>query len=94
MHVIRLDLEAKQSMGGGKITPPDPQVELLIAIRRGNYKLSEVERMGRELQAETYAAQQQSPLPDAVNYQALTRLITGVYLDFWRSQKSGTQVTC
>jgi uncharacterized protein len=88
MHVIRLYLEAKEYMAGGKITLPNPRVELLVAIRQGNYKLSEVERMGKELQAETYAAQQQSPLPDAVNYQAVTRLITGVYLDFWRSQKS------
>jgi hypothetical protein len=88
MHVIRLYLEAREYMETGKITLPNPRVELLVAIRHGKYKLSEIEGMGKELQAETYSAQQKSPLPDAVNYEAVTRLITGVYLDFWNSQKS------
>lgn len=88
MHVIRLYLEAKEYMESGKITLPNPRVELLVAIRQGKYKLSEIEGMGKDLQAETFAAQQKSPLPDAVNHEAVTQLITGVYLDFWNSQKS------
>jgi hypothetical protein len=88
MHVIRLYLEAKEYMEDGKITLPNPRVELLVAIRNGKYKLSEIEATGKELQAETYAAQQKSPLPNAANHEAVTQLITGVYLDFWNSQKS------
>ncbi len=88
MHVIRLYLEAKEYMETGEITLPNPRVELLVAIRRGKCKLSEIETMGKELRAETYSAQQKSPLPDSVNHQAVTQLITGVYLDFWNSKKS------
>jgi uncharacterized protein len=88
MHVIRLYLEAKEYMETGKITLPNPRVELLVAIRRGKYKLSEIEAMGKELQAETYSAQLKSPLPDAVNQEAVTRLVTGAYLDFWISRNS------
>jgi hypothetical protein len=88
MHVIRLYLEAKEYMEDGKITLPNPRVELLVAIRNGKYKLSEIEATGKELQAETYAAQQKSPLPNAAIHEAVTQLITGVYLDFWNSQKS------
>ncbi len=88
MHVIRLYLEAKEYMETGKITLPNPLLELLLAIRLGKYKLSEIEGMGKELQAETCSAQQKSPLPDAVYHEAVTQLITGVYLDFWYSQTS------
>jgi len=88
MHVIRLFLEAKEYMETGKITLSNPRVSLLVEIRRGKYKLSEIEAMGKELQAETYSAQQKSPLPHAVNHEAVTQLITAVYLDFWNSKKS------
>jgi RNA repair pathway DNA polymerase beta family len=86
MLVIRLYLEAKEYMETGRISLPNPRVELLVAIRRGKYKLSEIEAMEKELQAETYSAQKTSPLPDAVNQEAVTKLITEVYLDFWNSK--------
>jgi hypothetical protein len=76
MNTLFLQPEAKRAA-----------VELLIKIRQGKYKLSEIEGMGMELQADTYAVQQTSPLPDAVNHDAVTQLITGVYLDFWNSNK-------
>jgi hypothetical protein len=60
-------------------------LNLLVDIRIGKYKLSEVEAMGKQLQIETYSAQNNSPLPDKVDLEAVTKLITGVYLDFWRS---------
>jgi hypothetical protein len=88
MHVIRLYLEAKESRETGKITLANPRVSLLLEIRRAKYKLSEIEAMGKELQAETYSAQQKSPLPHAVNHEAVTQLITAVNLDFWNSKKS------
>ncbi len=70
-------------METGRITLPNPQVDLLIAIRRGNYRLSEIEEMGKELQTQSYQAQTNAPLPDTVDYEAIPRLITSVYLDFW-----------
>jgi predicted nucleotidyltransferase len=88
MHVIRLYLEAKEYMETGKITLPNPKVDLLVAIRQGKYLLSEIEEMGRGLQAETLSAQVKSPLPDGVNQKAVTMLITGVYLDFWETNRA------
>ena len=48
MHVIRLFLEAKEYMEEGKISLPNPRVDPLIDIRKGKYKLSQVEEMGKQ----------------------------------------------
>jgi len=53
-------------METGRITLPNPQVDLLIAIRQGNHRLSEIEDTGKELQTQSYQAQTNSPLPDTV----------------------------
>lgn len=87
MHVIRLYFEAKEYMQTGKITLPNPRVDLLIAIRLAKYRRSEIEEMGKELRAETHSAQKSSPLPDAVDHEAISRLVTEVYVGFWGSQK-------
>jgi hypothetical protein len=39
--------------------------------------------MGSELQKAAYAAQENSPLPESVDLDGISKLITGVYLDFW-----------
>ena len=85
MHVIRLYLEAKEYMEEGKITLPNPKVDLLISIRKGKYKRFEIEEMGKQLEAEAMQAQEKSPLPDSVDLDAITKLITEVYLGFWAS---------
>jgi uncharacterized protein len=83
MHVVRLYLEAREFIERGIISLPNPRVDLLVEIRRGKYKLSEIEQMGKQLQAEASAAQEHSPLPDAVDTKSVTGLITQVYLQFW-----------
>jgi uncharacterized protein len=87
MHVIRLYLEAKEYMQFGRITLPNPKVDLLVAIRDGKYSRSEIEQMGQQLQADANAAQSNSPLPQAVDLNAVTNVITRVYLEFWGAQK-------
>jgi hypothetical protein len=83
MHVVRLYLEAKEYMETGRITLPNPKVDLLIAIRQGEYVLSEIEEMGKRLEADALTAQEKSTLPEAVNLDEITNLITEVYLSFW-----------
>ena len=83
MHVIRLYLEAKEYMESGKISLPNPRVDLLVAIRRGQYRLPELEEMGKVLQAEALAAQQRSPLPEDVNLDSISKLVTQTYMEFW-----------
>jgi predicted nucleotidyltransferase len=85
MHVVRLYLEAREYMETGRITLPNPKVDLLIAIRQGKYKLSEIEEMGKDLENEAMAAQRNSTLPEAVNLNEITNLITEVYLSFWNA---------
>jgi uncharacterized protein len=84
--VIRLYLEGKEYIETGKISLPNPRVDLLISIRQGKYARSEIEDMGRQLEKEALAAQERSPLPARVDLPAVSDLITGVYLDFWRSR--------
>jgi len=84
MHVIRLYLEGKEYVETGKITLPNPRVDLLISIREGKYTRSEIEEMGKQLESEALAAQSTSPLPERVDAAAVSDLVTGVYLDFWK----------
>jgi len=87
MHVIRLYLEGTEYVQTGKITLPNPKVDLLIAIRNGKYKRSEIEEMGKQLQADAIAAQAKSALPDSVDLHAVSELITQIYLDFWNANE-------
>ncbi len=83
MHVIRLYLEGKEYVETGKITLPNPRVDLLVSIREGKYKRSEIEQMGKEFAAEALRAAERSPLPDQVDLRAVSKLIADLYLDFW-----------
>jgi len=87
MHVIRLYLEAKEYVETGIITLPNPKVELLVEIRNGKYTQSEIEAMGKELQAEAIQAQSTSPLPEAVDLEVVSKLVTKIYLAFWNSRQ-------
>lgn len=83
MHVIRLYGEAKELMQSGRITLPRPNRDELIEIRKGKYSLAEIQELGRELESEALAAQANSPLPDRVDRDAISQLVTDVHLQFW-----------
>lgn len=85
MHVIRLYGEAKELMQKGRITLPRPNKDELVAIRMGKYSLGEIQELGRELESEALAAQATSPLPDVVDRDAISGLITDVHLQVWRT---------
>jgi len=86
VHVIRLYLEGKEFIETGRITLPNPRVDLLICIREGKYLRSEIEEMGKQLEAEALDAQERSSLPEGVDLVAVSQLITDVYMDFWKSR--------
>jgi predicted nucleotidyltransferase len=85
MHVIRLYGEAKELMKDGRITLPRPNRDELIEIRRGKYSLTEIQKLGEQLESEALAAQATSPLPDAVDRDAISKLLADVHLRFWRA---------
>ena len=85
MHVIRLYGEAKELMEHGRITLPRPNRDELIEIRRGEYSLAEIQELGAQLESEALAAQTTSPLPDAIDRDAISQLLADVHLQFWRA---------
>ena len=84
MHVIRLYREAKELLEKGRVTLPRPNPDELIAIRKGKYSLGEIQELGRQVEADALAAQASSPLPDRVDRDAISRLITDVHLQLWQ----------
>ena len=86
MHVIRLYGEAKELMQTGRITLPRPNREELIEIRKGKYRLSEIQELGKQLEGEALVAGEHSPLAEKVDRGAISELITDVHLQFWNSR--------
>ena len=83
MHVIRLYGEAKELMETGHITLPRPNRDELIEIRKGKYKLREIQEIGAQLESEALAAQATSPLPEKVGRDAISKLLSDIHLEFW-----------
>lgn len=83
MHIVRLYGEAKELMETGKITLPRPNVDELIAIRKGKYKLSEIRELGNQLESDALRASENSQLPEQPNRVVVSRLIADVYLKFY-----------
>ena len=88
MHDIRLLYEAKELLTTGKITFPRPEVGLLKDIRKGKFKLYEIEQMANQLEVEVLAARETSPLPDKVSRAEISALIAEVYRLAWDWQAS------
>src|SRR6266481_1449163 len=89
MHVIRLYGEAKELMENGRITLPRPNRDELIEIRKGKYSLTEIQELGRQLEIEALATQTSSPLPDKVDREAISNLLTDVQLQLWNKPSLG-----
>lgn len=87
MHIIRLYGEAIEFMETGSITLPRPNAEELIAIRRGKYKLHEIEEMAKELEAQAWQARETTQLPNRVDRDKISKLLVGIYEIAWENQR-------
>jgi len=84
MHIIRLLNEGIELMRAGTITLPRPEKELLITIRTGQYgSLERVLSLANELFLELEQAESQSQLPETVDREAISRLVSETYLRHW-----------
>jgi uncharacterized protein len=83
MHMIRMMLECKELLTTGRMTFPNPDVDLLIAIRKGTYTQTQIERMYLELEADVFEAEKVSVLPPTVDRKAISELVSEVYLEHW-----------
>jgi hypothetical protein len=70
-------------MEHGRITLPRPNRDELIEIRKGKYSLAEIRELGAQLESAALMAQATSPLPDKVDRDAISRLLTDAHLRFW-----------
>lgn len=88
-HCIRLLGEGKELMEHGRITHPQPNVQELISIRNGKYRLSHICEMAEALETDARAAQEKSSLPEEVDREQVSRLLAEVYRGFWAQQEHG-----
>lgn len=84
MHITRLLHEVRELMEHGTITLPRPERDLLVDIRKGKYKLYELEQMNNELEKAALAAKEKSQLPDSVDRKVISKLVAQTYLDYWK----------
>lgn len=88
MHITRLLHEVRELLDSGTITLPRPEKDLLIDIRKGRFKLYELEQLNNQLEVEALEAAKLSGLPERVDRGAISRLVGQTYLDYWDWQKT------
>jgi hypothetical protein len=91
MHVVRLFGEAKELMKTGRITLPRPNATELIDIRNGKYKLHEIRTWARELEDAALQASAKSTLPETINRDVISTVISDAYREFWKLQELGSR---
>jgi uncharacterized protein len=86
MHVIRLLNEGIELMRSGTITLPRPEKELLLTIRTGQYgSLERVLTLANSLFRELEEAEAKSGLPEKVDRNRISALVSDTYLRFWNN---------
>ena len=83
MHCLRLLFECIELMREGRITLPRPERALLIEVRSGAWTLERFLQEAEMLEKEARLLAETSALPDAVDKQAISELISTVHLSFW-----------
>ena len=84
MHTLRLLYECKELVSTGGITFPRPEREFLIRVRTGEFSMEQVLQMAEQMFDECRkAGEQSSVLPEAVDMDAVSKLIANCYRDSW-----------
>jgi predicted nucleotidyltransferase len=83
MHSIRLLYEAVELMNTGKLTFPRPEKNLLINIRGGAWTLDRLIAEATKLMHQVKIEAANSFLPENVDREAISRLISETYLQVW-----------
>ena len=84
MHGLRLLYECLELMTHKTITLPRPEKDLLIEVRSGEWTLEKVLAHARKLNAEVETAVSNSPLPEKVDRELISKLVAQVHLAFWK----------
>ena len=84
IHTLRLLYECKELVTTGNLTFPRPERDFLIRVRAGQFCQEEVLQMANRLFAECEAAgKSRSVLPEAIDLDAVSRLVTACYQESW-----------
>ena len=86
MHTLRLLYECLELLTDGCLTLPRPERELLIRVRNGEFSLDEVTGLAEQLFASCRDAAGRSNLPQSVNRNAVSQLVTKCYLQSWQGE--------
>ena len=79
MHTLRLLYECKELMLQHRITLPRPERDFLIKVRTGTYSMEKALAAAEELFAECEEAARASALPEKIDRQSVSRLVTATY---------------
>lgn len=83
MHLMRLMFEAEEYMITGNITYPRPEKDLMIHIRKGGWTQDTLMKEYDQAVVRINKAQAESLLPEHVNRDKISELITKCYLRHW-----------
>ena len=91
MHVLRLLNECKELVSTGHITLPRPERDFLIRVRTGRFSMNQVLQMADKLFVECKkAGEETTALPEAVDIDAVSKLVATCYRELWASQEQIT----
>lgn len=85
MHTLRLLYEGIELMKAHRVTLPRASKErdLLLAVRRGEWREERVIRQAHRLTKVLEESAEASSLPEAVDLSAVSKLVSGIYLQHW-----------
>jgi predicted nucleotidyltransferase len=86
MHCLRLLFECIELMRLGRITLPRPERELLVEVRQGAWPLERFLREAEMLEKEARLSAERSELPDTVDREAISMLVSDAHLAFWEEE--------
>lgn len=91
MHTLRLLNECKELASTGNISLPRPEREFLIRVRTGQFSVDQVVQMADELFLECKKAGEETTiLPEAVDVDAVSKLVAICYRELWSSRGDAT----
>lgn len=88
MHLMRMMYECEEYLGSGHITYPRPEKDVLLSIRQGNWSEDKLFSEYFEAEQRVKEAEIKSPLPQQVNRQEVSKIITKAYLEHWKQRGS------
>lgn len=88
MHMLRLGFQGQELLSLGELRlPPDPSnvgMAFCRKVREGRSNFEDVIKVAEQLEAELKRLIVESPLPRVPDFKGIDKLISDLYLDFWR----------